>query len=444
MPRFSLEPAQPAAGLTAEYNPFHNGHARQLAMIREACGAGTPVVAVLSGSFVQHGEPALLDKWTRAAAAVDCGVDLVFELPVLASLRSADYFASGAMQALAATGVVRHVFCGAEGLPGASLDATASLLRDTARYLWSEEGNVELRRLLQEGDSYGTAWERAIRAHLPAAAPLLRGSNNILALAYEKAIGQQGLPLTLHPLPRLGQSYHSTDLVPPYASATAIRRFAGQAAPAWTEEDRAALQAVLPAPSAARLFRALSGRTPLPPEGSRVPELGDARPFGDRLAPLLAYYFATHRSSDIYERCNADAGLCARLWNARTALQDGWEAYLRQVVTKRYAAPVVHRVCLMLLFDLPRAFWTREAGVPVLRVLAFSERGRLLLKQMKETASAPVLTKAADVERLSDTVSEEQRLLLQADFRATDLWCQLRGFTGCYGLDYQISPYYKK
>ena len=105
-----LEETRPAAGLTVEYNPFHNGHARQLSLLREQCGADTPVVAVLSGSFVQHGEPALLDKWSRAAAAVDNGVDLVLELPVLASLRSADYFAAGAMQALAATGVVRHAY----------------------------------------------------------------------------------------------------------------------------------------------------------------------------------------------------------------------------------------------------------------------------------------------------------------------------------------------
>ncbi|MCI6223396.1 MAG: nucleotidyltransferase family protein [Succiniclasticum sp.] len=437
-----LEETRPAAGLTVEYNPFHNGHARQLSLLREQCGADTPVVAVLSGSFVQHGEPALLDKWSRAAAAVDNGVDLVLELPVLASLRSADYFAAGAMQALAATGVVRHVFCGAEGLPGKAWGEADALLRETARYLWSAAGNAELRRLLKAGDSYGTAWERAVRTHLPEAGPLLRGSNNILALAYEKAIGQDGLPLVLHLLPRLGQAYTGTEFLPPYASATAIRRFIGHVAPDWPAADRAALDTVMPPPAAERLLQALTRTPAQPPSGSAVPGLADAAPFGDRLAPLLAYFFATHRAEDIYGLCNADAGLCARLWNGRAALQDGWQSYLDRVVTKRYAAPVLHRVCLMLLFGLPRAFWTQGATAPLLRVLAFNGRGRVLLRQMKERASVPILTKAADAERVAATAGEQRLTLLRADFRATDLWCQLRGFQGCFGLDYQISPYY--
>ncbi|MEE3381526.1 MAG: nucleotidyltransferase family protein [Succiniclasticum sp.] len=426
------------AGLTAEYNPFHNGHARQLAMLRAQYG-DVPVTAVLSGSFIQHGEPALLDKWTRAAAAVDCGVDLVLELPVLHSLRSADFFAAGGMVTLAATGVTDHVFCGVEGLGegDTDMDRAGRLIQDTACFLRSPAGNEALRRLLREGESYGTAWEKAVRAWRPEAAPLLKGSNNILALAYEKAIGQYGLPLTLHPLPRLGERYTSTQLVPPYASASAIRHFLESGAAAGNPGAEQVLAGVLPAPSAARLTAALHGGTPN--RRSDAPGLLDTRPFGDRLAVLLAYFFSVHDAADLYNLCNADAGLCARLYNARAALQDGWQGYLRAVVTKRYAAPVIHRVCLMLLFGLPRSFWTREPRAGCLRVLAFNERGRALLREMKQKAAAPILTKAADAAqyRGADWYPE-----LLADFRATDLWCQLRGFTGLSGLDYTVSPYY--
>lgn len=426
------------AGLTAEYNPFHNGHARQLAMLREQYG-DVPVTAVLSGSFIQHGEPALLDKWTRAAAAVDCGVDLVLELPVLHSLRSADFFAAGGMAALAATGITDYAFCGVEGLGRGDTDMERAgrLIKDTALFLRSPEGNEALRRFLREGESYGTAWEKAVRAYRPEAAPLLKGSNNILALAYEKAIGQYGLPLTLHFLPRLGEGYTSTELVPPCASASAIRRFLESGGATGSTATEQALAGVLPAPSAARLTAALHGDAPR--RRSDAPELMDTRPFGDRLAVLLAYFFALHGATDLYGLCNADAGLCARLYNARGALQDGWQAYLRAVVTKRYAAPVIHRVCLMLLFGLPRSFWTREHRPGCLRVLAFNERGRALLKAMKQKASAPVLTKAADAAQYRDADWYPELL---ADFRATDLWCQLRGFTGVSGLDYTVSPYY--
>ena len=155
------------AGLTAEYNPFHNGHARQLAMLREQYG-DVPVTAVLSGSFIQHGEPALLDKWTRAAAAVDCGVDLVLELPVLHSLRSADFFAAGGMAALAATGITDYAFCGVEGLGRGDTDMERAgrLIKDTALFLRSPEGNEALRRFLREGESRAFEGARALTVRM--------------------------------------------------------------------------------------------------------------------------------------------------------------------------------------------------------------------------------------------------------------------------------------
>ena len=100
------------AGIVAEYNPFHNGHRYQIEATRRA-GAEC-VVAVMSGNFVQRGEPALLDKFTRAKAALSCGVDLVLELPLPFAAAGAQRFARGAVALLDALGCVDTLSFGSE------------------------------------------------------------------------------------------------------------------------------------------------------------------------------------------------------------------------------------------------------------------------------------------------------------------------------------------
>ena len=112
-------------GITAEYNPFHNGHRWQLQTIRETFG-NVPVIACMSGNIVQRGEIALTDPWSRAAMAVRAGVDLILLLPSWYCLRSADYFAAGAVKTLAATGLVNTLMCSVEHDAGNSLAEIAA------------------------------------------------------------------------------------------------------------------------------------------------------------------------------------------------------------------------------------------------------------------------------------------------------------------------------
>ena len=90
------------AAVVCEYNPFHNGHLKQFCQIRQALGADTPIVCLMSGSFVQRGEPAIFPKMVRAEAALNCGASLVLELPVTCALSSAEGFAGGAVEILEA------------------------------------------------------------------------------------------------------------------------------------------------------------------------------------------------------------------------------------------------------------------------------------------------------------------------------------------------------
>ena len=410
-----------AIGITAEYNPFHNGHRWQLQALRDRFGSA-PVVACMSGWFVQRGEPALADPWTRAAMAVHAGVDLVLLLPSWYSLRSADYFAAGAVKTLAATGITDTLACGAEHASEEDCETVASSLADTAAWSLEKRTEEQIRKLLQEGLSYGAAWETAARENHKDAG-WFSGANNVLALAYQKAVMRHQLPLSLFPLPRQGSAYNETVLTPPYASATAIRRALQEGV------SLSVLRSVMPD----------NAVTELEKSAVSYPSLFAAR--DNILSVLLTYLLARNNGQSLYEHSSASRDLCDRFSNARQELQNGSKAFCTAVASKRDSLPSVRRFSLQLLLQMPREFWTAVPDPCFLRVLAFNERGRGLLKEMKQTAALPVITKLGSLEQYRNT---DLYPLLQLDAAAADLFRLLQGNTGCYGTDFTTSPVYIK
>ena len=178
-------------GIVAEYNPFHNGHARLIEQTRAQLGAVCPVVCVMSGDFVQRGSPAVYSKFARAEAAVRCGADLVLELLLPWSLSSAEGFARGAVGLLGSLGVVTHLSFGSECGELDPLQRVAEALLDP---LLGEDLRAELR----SGIPFAAARQQAIARRVGALAELLQAPNNILAVEYLKAIYDQRLEL--HPL----------------------------------------------------------------------------------------------------------------------------------------------------------------------------------------------------------------------------------------------------
>ncbi len=401
-------------GITTEYNPFHNGHRWQLQAIRETFG-NVPVVACMSGSIVQRGEIALADPWSRAAMAVHAGVDLVLLLPSWYSLHSADYFAAGAVNTLAATGLVNTLVCGAEQDTGNSLAETAA---------WSLQAETEqqIKTLLQKGLSYGKAWETAAKQNHKDDS-WFKGANNLLALAYQKAVLKNSLPVELFTLPRQGSSYNDTELAPPYASASAIRTALRNNC------ALSSLASVLPEESLALLKL---NKTDYPARFVRQEET---------LTLLLADLLIRCNSHDLYGYSSASEDLCDRFHNARPELQQGYNAFCRKIANKRDSLPSVRRLALQLLLHKDRVFWTETPEPAYLRVLAFSERGRSLLKEMKETAKLPVITKPGSKEQYKNTALYP---LLQLDSDTSDLYQLLNGNIGVYGTCFTTSPRYVK
>lgn len=190
-----------AAGIIVEYNPLHSGHLRLLEAGRAALGPDTAMVCVMSGNFVQRGDFALLRKHARARAAVESGADLVLELPLPWAVSSAEGFAAGGVQALAATGVVEHLLFGSEC-------GDVSALERVAAALLAPSFRDRLREVLPGAVSFAAARQRALTGLLPEEdAALLESPNNILGIEYCKAILARGAALTPLALPRLGAAH---------------------------------------------------------------------------------------------------------------------------------------------------------------------------------------------------------------------------------------------
>ena len=198
-------------GIICEYNPFHLGHFKQINTIRTQ-NPDVAVVALMSGNFVQRGYPAIFDKAYRAKAAILSGADLVLELPVTASLSSAEGFASEGVRILSG-------FC--DSLSFGAENADADALLSTAQALLSSEFSTELKQILSSGLSFPAARQKAL-THMGLDGNILSTPNNILAVEYCKAILSQKSILKPEPILRQG-NYHETTADNENPSATALR-----------------------------------------------------------------------------------------------------------------------------------------------------------------------------------------------------------------------------
>ena len=237
-------------GILTEFNPFHNGHAWLLSQLRRALGEHSCILCLMSGQFVQRGEPAMLRKHARAEAALRCGADLVLELPLARALSSAEGFARGAVYLMQRSGCVTHLAFGSECGDAAALERVAQCLD-------SEMYRAGLRRFLDEGMPFAACRQAVVRGILgPTDAALLSGANNNLGVEYLKAARQLGWSCSVLTVKRRGAAHDSPEAAE-FCSASAVRRLleAGD----WQEVEKA-----VPA-AAADIYRAecAAGRGPV-------------------------------------------------------------------------------------------------------------------------------------------------------------------------------------
>ena len=370
-------------GIVAEYNPFHAGHAFHLAETRRRLGECT-AVCVMSGHFVQRGECAVLDKWTRARAALEGGADLVLELPTVWAAASAEHFAWGAVNILKEAG--------ADAISFGSESGNGDGLREVAACLDGPGLRISLRQFLDRGLPFAACRQAAVGELLGAElAALLAGPNDNLAVEYLKAARHLGWEPEIVAVPRRGAGHDGGDH-PEYPSASHLRE----------EILSGALEAENPANMKA----------------------------GERW--MLA---ALRRmdESDFAALPDCGEGLSHRLYRAARRGRTLDEVYAL-AKTKRYAHSRIRRAVLWGALGLRED--DRPVSPPYLRVLGASERGRALLRELKQTARLPVITRPAHAKSLDGP----GRRLFELEARCTNLYQLCRASPGPCGLEWTSGP----
>ena len=333
-------------GIICEYNPLHLGHKKQIDAIR-AAHPDTGIVCLMSGNYVQRGAPAVADKSLRAQAAILCGADLVLELPITASLSSAEGFAREGVRILG--GFCSRLCFGTE-------TADRQALLSVAQTLLREDFPQALRRELDKGLSFPAARQAAVQA-MGVNADALTLPNDILATEYCKAILQQRLSMEIMPIRREG-GYHDTAIDPENPSATSLRGAMLQRKP-WRAYVPEAARSCL---EAGTLHSLSAGEQAI---------LYRLRTMTDEAYMALPY---------------GSEGLWRKLMhNARTL--DTLEEIIAATKSKRYTRTRLDRMVLCAFLGITETDISTPA--PYARVLAFNDRGRSLLKAARSTGCFP-------------------------------------------------------
>lgn len=373
------------AGITAEYNPFHTGHAYQISALKAQLGPDTSVVAVMSGSWVQQGRPAVTDKWTRARMALNGGADLILELPTVWAAASAESFARGAVELLCRCGVIDTLCFGSETGELAPLLAAAECL-DSPDY------PEQLRKALEGGASFAAARQAAVEALIGPAGAALASPNNNLGVEYLRALRSLHSNIKPVTIRREGAAHNSLDRTGEgFRSATQLRQHLA----------RGEWEAVRPYVPAGNLDILQSA------------PLADPR-LGER-AVLACLRKMTAEDWAKLPDAGAGEGLPQRLERAGRQCRS-LDDFFTQAKTRRYAMARLRRMALWAFLGLTAADVPAEP--PYLRVLGFNARGREVLKQMKTTAQLPILTKPAHARELDGP----GRRLFELEAQCTDLY----------------------
>ena len=359
-------------GVIAEYNPFHNGHKLHLAKARERSGCDALCV-VMAGAFTQRGEPAILDKWTRARMALCEGADLVAELPALFAVRTADWFATGGVQTLLGMGCEAISF-GCETADPALLDRLCELTVHEP-----EEVRLAIRRGLDEGKPLARARGEALETALSLPAGTLDQPNLALALEYLRA--SDGWMQAI-PVPRQGD-YRDGETLGRLASASAIRQALRTGRDVSAAMPESALSLLREAP------------------------LADPR----ALDALLLHTLRGMSPEALSGICDVSEGLEHRMFREAQQAQSR-EDLIARVKCRRYTRARLSRLCAGTLLGLTKELAGRHPAPEYIRVLGFRREAAPVLRQIKECGTLPLAT---DPTRLAG------QEMFEFERRATDL-----------------------
>ncbi|WP_300357937.1 nucleotidyltransferase [Fusobacterium sp.] len=373
-----------SVGIIVEYNPFHNGHKYHLEKSKEK---GDIVVAVMSGDFVQRGEPAFLNRWERGEIALREGVDILVELPVFYSVQSAEIFARGAVGILNHLGVKKIIF----GSESSDIEKLKEIIA-----LEKNEKFIEiLQNYLKEGDSYPTAYNRAIEKFV--GKELSFKSNDILGIEYLRAIEFWKSEIIPYALKREGVGYYSCDYEKNITSATGIRKMFEK------NEEFEKIEEFITENSKDIVFKAVSEK--------RVTNISN-------FYNLIRYAILSQKEN-LKNIQDIEIGLDNRLYEMALTYEN-YEEFLNKVITKRFTIGRVQRVLIHILLGITKEITEQAKNkIPYIRVMGFSEKGREYLKKLKDKDDIKVITSLKNIQKI---LSEEERKFLEINERAGKIY----------------------
>ncbi len=377
------------AGIISEYNPFHKGHEYQIKKLREMLGEDTAIVAVMSGNYTQRGEIAVADKLIRAKAALECGVNLVLELPFPFSMSSAEFFAKSGVKILGEIGVVDYLAFGSES-------GDINELSDIAAVMSSKEYELTLETLSSDDESrelgYPELCQLALsRVYGKEISRDFFSPNNILAIEYIKAISAFGYSISPVTVRREGAGYN--DIINPMAefqSASAIRE-------ELAEGNLSALDYI--PENAKSIYHKAAHEGKMPADASR-------------LDLSIISFFRLNSPSDTPDIQDAAGGLYNRLCDL-SADANSIISLTSLADTKKYTKARIRRAIWNSYFGVTSSDVRRLPCYT--QVLAMDGIGRSLLKEIKKTSEFTIITKPSSYRDFGDEVIRQKELSNKAD-----------------------------
>ncbi|WP_314981738.1 nucleotidyltransferase family protein [uncultured Veillonella sp.] len=358
-------------GIICEYNPFHNGHAHQLYTLAQLHPDALRI-CIMSGSFVQRGEPAIFSKFDRARWAILGGADIVIELPTLYSTGSAQLFGTGAIRMVKALDIDALSF----GSETADLDA----LVDIAKRMDCESTQEQLRTYIKEGMSYGAAFRKALDTEI------LNTPNALLGLEYIRAGLAYNAKLEYIPILRTS-NHHEETLTDELPSGTALRQLI-------TSTGNLSSQCIT---STGNLSAQLQSTIPpsIASDMTQVIENGNYVNY-NRYHDMVHSLSRRTTPKKLEKFGDFNEGI-EHLWS-KAAQQSSWTAATEEIKSKRYTYARLQRMGAYLTLGITKDVLQNamEEGPQYARLLAFNDRGRQWLRNEYEIPLIQKWVKAAN------------------------------------------------
>ncbi|TMU87891.1 nucleotidyltransferase [Bacillus sp. BHET2] len=357
-----------ATGVVVEYNPFHNGHLHHLRKTRETTGADI-VVAVMSGHFLQRGEPALISKWSRTKMAIEAGVDVVIELPYSFATQHAEIFSKGAISLLNSIGCESFCFGSEDG----DIDA----FEETIRFIQGNRAqyNFHIRECMQEGMSYPSALAKAFKMLGEKESILdLSKPNNILGFHYMEARNQLSSSLKAYTITRESAGYHDQHFSSPsIASATSIRKSI------FDPDSKDEIGSYLPDTSVDELQK------------YQIEYGGYHR--WENYWSLLQYKLLSSTKEELKGIYEIEEGIENRMIECAIA-SSSFEEFMTNLKTKRYTWTRLQRMLLHILTNTHKETMRERHHSPsYIRLLGMNQKGRGFIHHQKKKLSLPLISK---------------------------------------------------